>query len=78
MALAGQSIPVAARLLAIVDTFDAMTTDRPYRPAIPASTAYETVLENAGSQFDPGIVEAFVRCWERGEIQRVMTQAKPA
>ncbi len=78
MALAGESIPVAARLLAIVDTFDAMTTDRPYRPAIPASTAYETVLENAGSQFDPGIVEAFVRCWERGEIQRVMTQAKPA
>ena len=70
--LAGEAIPLEARLLAIVDTFDAMTTDRPYRPALPASSAFETLLDNAGAQFDPDIVHAFVRCWERGEIQKVM------
>jgi putative two-component system response regulator len=70
--LAGEAIPVGARLLAIVDTFDAMTTDRPYRPALPPSSAFETLLENAGVQFDPAIVQSFVRCWERGDIQKVM------
>jgi len=76
--LAGEAIPIGARLLSIVDTFDAMTTDRPYRPALPASSAFETVVDNAGSQFDPDIVQAFVRCWERGDIQRVMTQRAPS
>jgi putative two-component system response regulator len=76
--LGGEAIPLEARLLAIVDTFDAMTTDRPYRPALPASSAFETLLDNAGTQFDPDIVHAFVRCWERGEIQKVLTQQPKA
>jgi putative two-component system response regulator len=76
LGLAGEAIPIEARLLAIVDTFDAMTTDRPYRPSVPASAAFETLVDNAGTQFDPGIVQAFVRCWERGDIQRIMSQAK--
>jgi HD-GYP domain-containing protein (c-di-GMP phosphodiesterase class II) len=50
-----------------------MTTDRPYRPALPPSAAFETLLENAGAQFDPAIVDAFVRCWERGDIQGLMS-----
>jgi putative two-component system response regulator len=73
--LAGEAIPIGARLLSIVDTFDAMTTHRPYRPALPAGAAFETLLEHAGTQFDPDIVQAFVRCWERGDIQRLMVQA---
>jgi putative two-component system response regulator len=73
--LAGGAIPIGARLLSIVDTFDAMTTHRPYRPALPASAAFETLLEQAGTQFDPDIVQAFVRCWERGDIQRLLAQA---
>jgi putative two-component system response regulator len=76
--LAGEAIPVGARLLAIVDTFDAMTTSRPYRPAVPPSAAYETLVENSGTQFDPAIVEAFVLCWGRGDIQRIMAQARTA
>ena len=72
--LAGAAIPVEARLLTIVDTFDAMTSDRPYRPAIAASATYETIIENSGTQFDPSMVDVFVRCWERGDIQRVMKQ----
>jgi putative two-component system response regulator len=76
LGLAGEAIPIEARLLAIVDTFDAMTTNRPYRPSVPGSAAFETLVDNAGTQFDPGIVQAFVRCWERGDIQRIMSQAK--
>lgn len=70
--LSGEEIPEEARLLSIVDTFDAMTTDRPYRPAIHPSTTYETILDAAGTQFDPQMVQAFARCWARGDIQRVM------
>jgi putative two-component system response regulator len=76
LGLAAEAIPVGARLLAIVDTFDAMTTDRPYRPAVVPSDAFETLVDNSGTQFDPGIVQAFVRCWERGDIQRILSQAK--
>ena len=76
LGLTAEAIPIAARLLAIVDTFDAMTTNRPYRPAVPASAAFETLVENSGTQFDPAIVQVFVRCWERGDIQRIQSQAK--
>ena len=74
--LAGEAIPEEARLLSIVDTFDAMTSDRPYRPAIPVSVTFETILEQSGTQFDPGLVSVFVRCWERGEIGRVLAAAR--
>jgi putative two-component system response regulator len=76
--LAAGAIPEEARLLAVVDTFDAMTTNRPYRPAMTASTAYETILDGAESQFDPAMVEAFKRCWERGQIRQIMAGDRPA
>jgi putative two-component system response regulator len=78
LGLAGDAIPIQARLLAIVDTFDAMTTYRPYRPALPPAVAFETLMENSGTQFDPSIVDAFARCWERGDIQRLLSQTKAA
>jgi putative nucleotidyltransferase with HDIG domain len=52
-------IPLNARIFAIMDTLDAMTSDRPYRAALPASTAVTELREKSGSQFDPEIVEAF-------------------
>ncbi len=53
------TIPLGARIFAVADTFDAMTSDRPYRKALPYSAAREEVERCAGSQFDPDVVSAF-------------------
>jgi GAF domain-containing protein/HAMP domain-containing protein len=58
--LAGGDIPLAARILLICDAFDAMTTDRPYRRALPVREALEELRRHAGTQFDPGVVEVFL------------------
>ena len=57
--LAGEAIPLAARVFAVADTLDALTTDRPYRPASDWETSRGIIREAAGTQFDPGVVEAF-------------------
>lgn len=57
--LKGKQIPLAARLFAVVDVFDALTSDRPYRPAWSKRKALAYIRENAGSHFDPACVEAF-------------------
>ena len=57
--LAGEDIPLAARIFAVADVLDALTTDRPYRPASPISVARETIVREAGKQFDPRVIEAF-------------------
>jgi HD-GYP domain-containing protein (c-di-GMP phosphodiesterase class II) len=54
-------IPTIARIIAVADTFDAMTTDRPYRKAMSSETALEELRKNSGIQFDKDIVEAFIR-----------------
>lgn len=59
--MAGDEISVAGRMAAIVDTYDAMTSDRPYRPAISPSLALRQLYDQSGSQFDPELVAAFVR-----------------
>ncbi len=58
--LAGDAIPLAARIFAIADTFDAMTTDRPYRKGLPADVARAEIARWAGTQFDPRCAEAFL------------------
>lgn len=63
--LKGEAIPLACRILAVVDTFDAMTTDRPYRNALSVETAIKELQRCSGSQFDPGIVEVFIRIIDR-------------
>jgi putative nucleotidyltransferase with HDIG domain len=52
-------VPVGARVIAVADAFDAMTTDRPYRKGMPPWEALEEIVKNTGKQFDPGVVEAF-------------------
>lgn len=54
-----EAIPLAARVFSVVDAFDAMTTDRPYRNALPTSMALERLAAGAGKQFDPDVVEVF-------------------
>ena len=58
--LAGEAIPLWARLFSIVDTLDAMTSDRPYRPALPNATAKDEIRKQAGAQFDPRLVDQFL------------------
>jgi len=60
--LATQSIPLSARLAAVADVYDALTTDRVYRVAVPHEEAARVIRDGAGTQFDPTIVEAFFAC----------------
>jgi diguanylate cyclase (GGDEF)-like protein/putative nucleotidyltransferase with HDIG domain len=59
--LAGEEIPIGARILAVVDCLDALASDRQYRPAIPLERAMDTVKEKSGKWFDPKIVEILER-----------------
>ena len=58
--LAGEDIPLAARLFAVVDVYDALTSDRPYRPAWSPTEALDYILEQSGAHFDPSIVPVFI------------------
>lgn len=57
--LSGLAIPVGARIVAVVDAYSAMTSDRVYRASMPAEAALAELRRHAGTQFDPAIVEAF-------------------
>ena len=57
--LQGDDIPLAARVFAVADTLDALTTDRPYRAAVGWSEAREVIRANSGTQFDPTVVHAY-------------------
>ncbi|HET8596441.1 MAG TPA: HD domain-containing phosphohydrolase [Castellaniella sp.] len=60
--LAGEDIPLAARIVALADVFDALTSVRPYKPAWTVEAAMEYVREQSGRHFDPALVAAFERC----------------
>jgi putative nucleotidyltransferase with HDIG domain len=65
--LVGEEIPLEARILAVADSYEAMTTDRVYRRSIGRRRAREELRGNAGTQFDEAVVEAFLRTVERNE-----------
>ncbi len=60
--LAGEEIPLGARIIAVVDAYDAMTTTRPYREAVPQDEAAAVLRRERGRQFDPRVVDAFLDC----------------
>jgi putative two-component system response regulator len=59
--LKGEQIPIPGRLMAIVDVYDALTTNRCYRPSLPHDRAVELIASGEGTHFDPAIVDAFMR-----------------
>lgn len=67
--LEGEQIPMQARIVAIADTFDAMTTNRPYQKAMELGYVVEKIKSFAGTRFDPRVVDAFVAAVKRGDIQ---------
>jgi HD-GYP domain-containing protein (c-di-GMP phosphodiesterase class II) len=64
--LAGEDIPLVARIVCCCDAFSAMTTDRPYRKALSEEAAFEELRANAGSQFDPAVASALETVLSRG------------
>jgi putative nucleotidyltransferase with HDIG domain len=77
--LAGANIPLGARIFAVADTLDAMTSDRPYRRALPFLVARDEITRGSGRQFDPEVVDAFLslpeELWQR--IRDETAAAKP-
>ena len=65
--LAGEEIPLGARIISVVDAYDAMTTDRPYRKALSFQGAIGELWRWAGHQFDPRLVDAFLEMIETTE-----------
>jgi len=62
--LIGEEIPIEGRIVAVADVFDALTSDRPYRPAMGLDEAARTIRAGAGSHFDPRVVDAFFRSFD--------------
>ena len=60
--LKGEEIPISGRIIALADTYDAMTSTRSYRQALAHETAIEEIKRCAGTQFDPVLAELFVKC----------------
>lgn len=76
--LAGEEIPLESRILFVADSFEAMTSDRPYRGGTSVSAALEELRANAGTQFDPEVVAALERLIERGELDVLALRASKA
>ena len=76
--LAGEEIPLGARIVQIIDAWDAMTSDRPYRKAMPKASAVAELRRQEGSQFDPKLVELFLRVIDRLEREGIPTTEEKA
>ncbi|MBD3296177.1 MAG: HD domain-containing protein, partial [Candidatus Omnitrophica bacterium] len=66
--LKGEEIPFISRIIAVADTFDAITSDRPYRQKKMAEVAMQIIKDNSGTQFDPIVVSAFLLVYRKGKL----------
>jgi HD-GYP domain-containing protein (c-di-GMP phosphodiesterase class II) len=71
--ISGEQIPLGSRIIAVCDSFAAMTSDRPYREAIAASSAVKELERCSGTQFDPAVVRAFVAALTERDAHGVMS-----
>lgn len=67
--LRGEGIPLGARIFAIADAFDAITSVRPYKPALPGEDAKAEIVRSAGQHFDPQTADAFVSAYDKGHFE---------
>ena len=74
--LAGEDIPLPARIVAVTDVLEALTTDRPYREALPMAKALDYLKSQSGQQFDPAVIDALMARRER--IQEIFDLHAPA
>jgi putative nucleotidyltransferase with HDIG domain len=65
----GDQIPIEARVLAVADAYDTLTSDRPYRRAVSPFEARQIIVSSGGTNFDPAVVDAFVDAFEHGEME---------
>jgi putative nucleotidyltransferase with HDIG domain len=65
----GEEIPLEARVIAVADVYDSLTSDRPYRKAMPPHEARATIEKGTGTEFDPAVVEAFLTAFRRGQME---------
>ena len=75
--LKGESIPLSARIILVADTFDAMTSTRPYREGMPLDVAIDELRRCSGTQFDPELVEAFVGLFKSGTLRLLVDESNP-
>ena len=66
---AGKDIPLGARIITVADVYDALTSDRPYRKAMPPFEVRDYIVNRAGTDFDPAVVDAFARTFSRGLLE---------
>ncbi len=77
--LQGEAIPIGARIIAVVDAWDAMTTDRPYRRSLGETESIRRLKAGSGSQWDPRVVERFLQLLAAGELEPAdLTGTEPA
>ncbi len=69
LGLKGEDIPLVARIIAVADAYDAMVSTRPYRKGMDPQVAYDEIVRNSGSQFDPRVVEGFVKAYQAGLLK---------
>lgn len=74
--LKGEQIPIQGRLIAVVDTFDAITSDRPYRKSKGFKLAIKEIKDCSGTQFDPQVAKILVEAWEHGRIDKERVKIK--
>ncbi|HEY7058129.1 MAG TPA: HD-GYP domain-containing protein, partial [Vicinamibacterales bacterium] len=75
--IAGEQIPIGARVLAVVDCFDALTSDRPYRPRLDDRAALEIIVQRRGTMYDPRVVDAFLDLHHAAAAEIVAGNAPP-
>jgi HD-GYP domain-containing protein (c-di-GMP phosphodiesterase class II) len=75
--LSGEDIPLQARIVSVADTFDAMTTTRPYQRAMDIRFVFQRLRDLSGNRFDPTIVEALINSYEKGELVPIAREEAP-
>ena len=73
--LRDEKIPLGARIVAVIDAFDAMTSDRPYRKALPREVAFDELRKGSGTQFDPKVVKAFIEILEEEHKENIHSKS---